>query len=113
MSHGPLPHIFRVKILEGDGFGPDLKALQVSGTLGGVLKSSLFSVGAQKHVWQSTLSWDLTPEQLRTLQASGLGSCKLVVRRKDGTTLGWAVTDLRRARLQQQYQRDPQGAEQI
>lgn len=102
-------HILKVDILDGRGFGQDVQALVCSATFAGETKTSTYSVAGDCHVWNSTLLWGLDKDQLRKLQSSGVSNCKLTVLRKDGVRLGWVVLDLRTAKLQHQYKKDPAG----
>jgi hypothetical protein len=73
-------------------------------------KSTQYSVSTDAHVWNCSLTWRISKDELRRAQASGSSHCKLTVLRKDGSKLGWAVVSLRSAKLQSQYKSDPQGA---
>jgi hypothetical protein len=102
-------HTFHLEVLEGRGFGPDPQALLCTGKFNNTLKTTAYSIGTDAHAWQSSLMWHLTADQLRKLHSSGAVNCKLTVLRKDGTRLGWAVLDLRAAKLASHYQADPEG----
>jgi hypothetical protein len=75
----------------------------------GESKSTQYSVSTDAHVWNCSLTWRISKDELRKAQASGSSHCKLTVLRKDGSKLGWAVVSLRSAKLQSQYKSDPQG----
>eukprot|EP00878_Enallax_costatus_P042222 GHUV01049389.1.p1 GENE.GHUV01049389.1~~GHUV01049389.1.p1 ORF type:complete len:116 (-),score=25.81 GHUV01049389.1:187-534(-) len=101
--------IFRVQVLEGRGFGEDPQTLLCTAQFACETKSTQYSVNTDTHIWNSTLSWSLSREELRKAHASGSTHCKVSVLRKDGTRLGWVVVSLRSAKLQSQYKSDPQG----
>ena len=100
---------FRLEVLEGKGFGSEPQALLCSARFNHITKTTPYSVSSDSHGWNSTLLWSLTPEELRKLQSSGANSCKLTVMRKDGHQLGWAVIDLRSAKLKHQYKAESSG----
>jgi hypothetical protein len=74
----------------------------------GAAKTTQYSVAAQEHLWNSTLTWSVGREELRSA-TSNTNHCKISVLRKDGTCLGWVVISLRSAKLQGQYKSDPEG----
>jgi hypothetical protein len=100
--------IFKVQILGGKGFGQDTQALVCCASFAGAVKTTQYSVAAQEHLWNSTLTWSVGREELRSA-TSNTNHCKISVLTKDGTCLGWVVISLRSAKLQGQYNADPQG----
>lgn len=102
-------YIFRVQVLEGRGFGEDPQTLLCTAQFAGESKTTQYSVNTDTHIWNSTLNWSVSREELRKAQASGSTHCKVSVLRKDGTRLGWVVVSLRSAKLQSQYRSHPQG----
>jgi hypothetical protein len=118
--------VFRVCVHEGVGFGPQLSALLCQVALGQSTRHTPFSVQRDRHTWDTTLVWSLTKQQWRRLSSTGQFVCKVsVLERESGgrpapssprpdslqglTRLGWIVLDLRRAKLNLQYDK-AQGA---
>jgi hypothetical protein len=101
--------ILRVQVLDGRGFGAEPQALLCCASFAGAAKTTPFSVAGDAHLWNSTLSWSVSRQDLRSA-TSNTNHCKISVLRRDGTSLGWVVISLRSAKLQQQYNSDPQGA---
>jgi centrosomal protein CEP120 len=92
--------IFRLDIIEGKDFGFDVQALRCSIVFGGERKDTPFSVAKDKHIWNFTLEWRATRQQIRALQASGKSQCKITVLKKDQEkSLGWVLLDTRKAKL--------------
>ncbi|KAF6263813.1 hypothetical protein COO60DRAFT_344977 [Scenedesmus sp. NREL 46B-D3] len=110
-SSGPAGdgYLFKVQVLDGRGFGEEPQALLCCASFAGDSKSTQYSVSTDAHVWNCSLTWRISKDELRRAQASGSSHCKLTVLRKDGSKLGWAVISLRSAKLQSQYRSDPQG----
>ncbi|WIA21573.1 hypothetical protein OEZ85_000765 [Tetradesmus obliquus] len=102
-------YFFKVQVLEGRGFGEEPQALLCCAAFAGDSKSTQYSVSTDAHVWNCSLTWRVSKDELRKAQASGSSHCKLTVLRKDGSKLGWAVVSLRSAKLQSQYKSDPTG----
>lgn len=71
-------------------------------------QTTQYSVAAQEHLWNSTLTWSVARDELRSA-TSNTNHCKISVLKKDGTCLGWVVISLRSAKLQGQYKSDPEG----
>lgn len=105
-----LAMIFKAQILDGKGFGSEPQALVCCASFAGAAKTTPYSVAANTHIWNSTLAWSVSREELRSA-TSNTNHCKISVLRKDGTSLGWVVISLRSAKLQGQYKSDPQGEE--
>lgn len=101
--------IFRVVVQEGKGFGNELQALFCSATFGDITRNTPFSVGKDKHTWNTLLQWSTSKQQVRRLSSAGQNTCKVTVTRKDGNKLGWVVLDLRKAKLNNQYSKEEGG----
>lgn len=101
--------IFTVQVLEGKGFGDEPQTLLCCAAFAGETKTTQYSVNTDAHIWNSTLTWSISRDELRKAQATGSSHCKITVLRRDGTKLGWTVVSLRSAKLQSQYKSDTQG----
>lgn len=102
------PHVSD-NFLCGDSVSNRRLSLETSWCPAGDSKSTQYSVSTDAHVWNCSLTWRVSKDELRKAQASGSSHCKLTVLRKDGSKLGWAVVSLRSAKLQSQYKSDPTG----
>ena len=100
--------ILKVQVLDGRGFGQDSQALVCCAAFAGQAKTTQYSKAADEHVWNSTLTWSVSKEELRSA-TSNTNHCKISVLRRDGTCLGWVVISLRSAKLQGQYKSNPEG----
>lgn len=100
--------LFKVQVLDGRGFGHETQVLVCCAAFAGVTKTTQYSVAAQDHIWNSTLTWSISKEELRSA-TSNTNHCKISVLRRDGTCLGWLVISLRSAKLQGQYKSNPDG----
>lgn len=100
--------ILKVQVLDGKGFGQETQALVCCASFAGAAKTTQYSVAAEEHIWNSTLNWSISKEELRSA-TSNTNHCKISVLRRDGTSLGWVVISLRSAKLQGQYRSDPEG----
>ncbi|GAX73423.1 hypothetical protein CEUSTIGMA_g875.t1 [Chlamydomonas eustigma] len=101
--------VFRLDIIEGKDFGFDVQALRCSVVFGGEQKDTPFSIAKDRHIWNFTLEWRATRQQMRALQASGRSQCKITVLKKDqDKSLGWVLLDTRKARLNSVY-KDQEG----
>lgn len=98
--------ILKVVVQEGKGFGINLQALVCAVTFGGETKQTTYSVAKDHHVWNITLQWSCTKQQLRRLSSLGQTTCKLVCMKKDESKVGWLVLDLRKAKLNNQYSKE-------
>lgn len=98
--------IFKAEVQDGRCFGPDVQAVVCAATFAGVTKLTPYSVGRGDHVWNVTLAWRVSQQQLRQFQAQGQKDCKVVCSNKEGVKLGWFMLDVRTAKLQHQYKKD-------
>lgn len=110
--------IFKVQVLDGRGFvaaagaeAQQQQALVCACTFGGSTKTTQYSLapaaGAEP-LWNSTLTWEVSREELRSA-TSNTNHCKISVLRRDGSLLGWVVISLRSAKLQRQYKSHADG----
>lgn len=99
--------VFKLDVLEAKGLGPDLNAVLTTATFANQPQNTAYSVAGDHHIWNTTLQWNVDKQQLRRLASVGANTCKVQLATKDGTKLGWVVIDLRSAKLQHSYKKDP------
>ncbi len=102
---GTSGQVFRIHVHEGKAFGNSPQALACSVEFVGLTKATPYSVATDTHTWNSSLVWSVDKELARRIT-----SVKLNVLRRDGQRLGWVVLNLRNAKLQHTYRREPHGA---